>query len=85
MKAVSGEAEGVEPDTISELALAGIKHITQNAAITVDLHSAVYMFHFAQALIKNVPGNDAYNVHVGKQSLHIIFGANSKFGSKTNL
>lgn len=66
MKAVSGEAEGAEPDTISELALAGIKHITQNSEIAVDLHSAVYMYHFAQALIKHVSGNDAYNIHVGK-------------------
>lgn len=68
---MSGEVEGAkEPETISELALAGIKNITQNADVAVDLHSAVYMFHYAQALIKHVSVKDAYITHVGKQSIH---------------
>lgn len=66
LKAVCGEVDGAdEPETISDLALAGIKNITQNAEVAVDLHSAVYMFHFAQALIKHVSIKDAYSVHVG--------------------
>lgn len=56
----------------SELALAAIKSITQNAKVAVDLHSAVYMFHFAQALIKHVSEKDAYNIHVGRRNFAIF-------------
>lgn len=44
--------------------MAGVKNITENANVAVDLHSAVYMFHLVQALIKHVTDKDAYNVHV---------------------
>lgn len=74
LKAVSTKSENAdeqdkeeedEEESISELALAGIKNIIQNAEVAMDLHSAVYMFHFAQALIKLVTDKEAYNTHVG--------------------
>lgn len=54
------------PESTSDLAISGIKHITQFAKVAVDLNSAVYMFHFSQALIKHVSDKEAYNVHVGE-------------------
>lgn len=56
-----------ESETINELALAALKRIIQNAEIAVDLHSAVYMFHFAQAVIKHIPVKEAYNIYVGEE------------------
>lgn len=54
------------PESTSDLALSGIKNINQFAKVAVDLNSAVYMFHFTQALIKRVSDKEAYNVHVGE-------------------
>lgn len=61
-----GEIDSSAVEISSELALAAIKNITQNAKVVVDLHSAVYMFHFTQAAIKHVSDKEAYNVHVGR-------------------
>lgn len=58
------ENEG-DDETISELALAAIRSMTQNSETAVDLHSAVYMFHFVQALIKLTTSKNAYEIHVG--------------------
>lgn len=69
LKAVGGDFEAThaeEGETISALALAGIKNIAQNADVAIDLHSAVYMYHLTQALIKHVSQKDAYNTYVGK-------------------
>ncbi|XP_031621413.1 Fanconi anemia group D2 protein [Contarinia nasturtii] len=63
LKAVIGEA-AVEQDNISEMALAAVINITKSADVAVDLHSAVYMFHFAQAVIKHTDAKDAYHTHV---------------------
>ena len=69
--AVSGGTDEEDKlETISDLALAGIKNVTRNAEVAVDLHSAVYMFHLAQALIKHISVKDAYGAHVGKKSFH---------------
>lgn len=62
-----------ESETISDLALAGIKNVTRNAEVAVDLHSAVYTFHLAQALIKHISVKDAYGAHVGKKLFHRYF------------
>lgn len=59
------EQDGDGDDTISQLALAAIKNITRNSDVAMDLHSAVYIFHVAQALIKHVTDKDAYHNHVG--------------------
>lgn len=70
LEAVSGKMEGAaETETVSDLALASIKNITRNAEVALDLHSAVYMFYFVQALIKHVSVRDAYGTHVGKRLL----------------
>lgn len=62
-----GEVEDKEEsETINELALAALKRIIQNAEIAVDLHSAVYMFHFAQAVIKHISVKEAYTIYVGE-------------------
>lgn len=67
LRAVGGQNdEPCEGKTISELALDGIKNIVQNADTAVDMHSAVYMFHFVQALIRHVSDKNAYSIHVGK-------------------
>lgn len=65
LKAICDGSRISDEPMICELALAGIKNVVQNSEITVDLHSAVYMFHLAQALIKLVTVKDAYNNHVG--------------------
>lgn len=85
--AVSGRTdEEDESETINDLALAGIKNVTRNAEVAVDLHSAVYMFHLAQALIKHISAKDAYAAHVGKKSIHCKFqlGRCSKQVQKLN-
>lgn len=51
---------------IEEYALAGIKNINHNSNIVMDLHSAVYMFHLTQTLIKQLSSRNAYAEHVGK-------------------
>lgn len=67
LKAVCRHAESSgESDEISDLALAAIKKMSENAEVAVDLHSVVYMFHFSQAVIKHVSNKDAYNTYVGK-------------------
>lgn len=58
-------APETEDESINGLALAAIQNITQDAEVAVDLHSAVYMYHFTQALIKHVSEKDAYSAHVG--------------------
>lgn len=63
MKAVIGHG-AEEQENISELAINAVENITQNAEVAVDLHSAVYMFHFAQAIIKHTEVKDAYHTHV---------------------
>lgn len=50
---------------VEDYALTAIKNITQNANIVMDLHSAVYMFHLTQTLIKYVANRNAYFDHVG--------------------
>lgn len=68
LKAVGGDVDASQEgdgEAISALALAGIKNISQNASVAIDLHSAVYMYHFTQALIKHVSQKDAYNTYVG--------------------
>lgn len=67
LKAVSKKTnESNDGETINELALAGIKNIVEKQEVAVDLHSAVYIFHLVQALIKHVSVADAYKEHVGK-------------------
>lgn len=67
LKAVSERTdESNDGETINELALAGIKNIVEKQEVTVDLHSAVYIFHLIQVLIKHVSAADAHNAHVGK-------------------
>lgn len=86
MKAVAGEVDGADGAlTISDLALAGVKNIAEKAEVAVDLHSAVYMFHLTQALIKHVSLKDAYNVHVGKQSPHQILYQNRDYFKNSNV
>lgn len=73
LKAVSGSTSESNADkTINELALDGIKNIVQKQEDTVDLNSAVYIFHLVQALIKHVSGTDAHQAHVGKMRFVLI-------------
>lgn len=77
LKTVSRDANELgDGATNSELALTGIKNITQNASVVVDLHSAVYIFSLAQALIKLVSDKDAYYIHIGKR-LSNVFSSDS--------
>lgn len=46
--------------------MAGIKNIVEKENATVDLHSAVYLFHLVQVLIKHVNATDAHNALVGE-------------------
>lgn len=62
-------SESNDEESINELALAGIKNIVEKQEVTADLHSAVYIFHLVQALIKHVSVADAHNAHVGKIEL----------------
>lgn len=74
LKAVSGKTNDSNGDeTIDELAVAGIKNVVKFVEVTVDLHSAVYIFHFVQALVKHVTVKEAYNTHVGEIDVVIFF------------
>lgn len=67
LKAVSEKtSESNDVETINELALAGIKNVVEKQEVAADLHSAVYIFHLVQALIRHVSVADAYKEHVGK-------------------
>lgn len=72
LKAASGKNESNDDETINELALAGIENIIKKQEVTVDLHSAVYIFHLVQTLIKRVTVVDAHNTHVGKIEFSIF-------------
>lgn len=67
LKAVSGKTNETNGgEMINELALAGIKNVIEKQDVTVDLHSAVYIFHLVQALIKHATVTDAHNTFVGE-------------------
>lgn len=71
LKAVAGETNCSNSDAreINVLALDAIKYISKNSEIVSDLHSAIYMFLFAQTLVKHIPGKDAYVTEVCKLPL----------------
>lgn len=73
LKAVSNKTNDSNDDeTINDLALAGIKFMVEMHDVAIDLHSAVYIFHVVQMLIKHVQAARSHSTHVGEFELAIF-------------
>lgn len=49
-----------------EIAIVGVKTVTEISDVVIDMRSAVYMYHLVQSLVKFADNDDAHKTYVGE-------------------